>query len=306
MGCWAKGWHENGSELMGRKPTTDASEPPGPRLHRNTLWEGACLEVALQVNLGGEPCRPWITWFADCGTQVVVGAGITPRRPSRESILAALQTAVSRTGRFAAAGGVPARIRMDHAQEALARTVREAMTALEVEFVDPPFYAPDVKEVVETLHDALERDLFTRFPRGIDARATARDASPAVTFEAFHAAVLEWIEGWNTGHDARPGRLSPLEAWNADPALITDATSPDLVTFMTASSGRESTVTTHGIIYGGMLYSEAWMAGRVGQVVKVRSLPLQCEQIEVYTSEGDERLGSAYRLDPPTGATALA
>jgi putative transposase len=67
-----------------------------PRQWRNACWEGDHKHVPVEVELNGELVCPWITWFIDCATNAVTGAAITPHTPSRDAILAALRTAISR------------------------------------------------------------------------------------------------------------------------------------------------------------------------------------------------------------------
>ncbi|MFJ6650557.1 hypothetical protein ACIQPS_33535 [Streptomyces sp. NPDC091290] len=60
-----------------------------PRGWRNQVWETDHIQVPVLADVDGKPRRPWITWFADCATNAV-----TPAHPSRESVLAALRSAV--------------------------------------------------------------------------------------------------------------------------------------------------------------------------------------------------------------------
>ncbi|WP_446751010.1 hypothetical protein [Streptomyces sp. CLV115] len=43
-----------------------------PPTHRNVVWEGDHKRVPVQVDVEGELVCPWVTWFIDCATKVIV------------------------------------------------------------------------------------------------------------------------------------------------------------------------------------------------------------------------------------------
>lgn len=67
-----------------------------PRGWRNQVWETDHMQAAVLVDVDGTARRPWITWFTDCATNAIMGVAVTPGHPSRESVLAALRSAVLR------------------------------------------------------------------------------------------------------------------------------------------------------------------------------------------------------------------
>ncbi|MGW3512429.1 hypothetical protein [Streptomyces sp. NPDC000994] len=69
-----------------------------PRPWRNQVWETDHMQAPVLVEVDGTARRPWITWFTDCATNAITGVAITPVHPSRESVLAALRSAVLREG----------------------------------------------------------------------------------------------------------------------------------------------------------------------------------------------------------------
>jgi putative transposase len=116
-----------------------------PRQWRNACWEGDHKHVPVEVDLYGELVCPWVTWFIDCATNAVTGAAITPHTPSRDAILAALRTAISRDeadGPYGPVGGLPALVRIDRGKDFLSRTVTSALGAFAIPSVTCPPTAP--------------------------------------------------------------------------------------------------------------------------------------------------------------------
>jgi len=94
-----------------------------PPTYRNAAWEGDHVEAPVEVDVDGRLVKPWVTWFIDCATNVVTGTAVTPGPPSRESILAALRSAVSVDEPYGTAGGLPELVRVDRGKDFLSSTV---------------------------------------------------------------------------------------------------------------------------------------------------------------------------------------
>ncbi|MEU1131070.1 hypothetical protein ABZ383_14600 [Streptomyces sp. NPDC005900] len=65
------------------------------------------MQAAVLVDVDGKARRPWITWFTDCATNAITGVAVTLGDPSRESVLAALRSAVLREDPYGPFGGLP-------------------------------------------------------------------------------------------------------------------------------------------------------------------------------------------------------
>lgn len=92
----------------------------------------------MLVDAGGDLVRPWITWFTGCATNAVTGLAVTPGYPSRESVLAALRSAVLREDPFGPFGGLPDKVRMDRGEDFLSAAVVTALGAMGVTVKDCP------------------------------------------------------------------------------------------------------------------------------------------------------------------------
>ncbi|MFF2149594.1 Mu transposase C-terminal domain-containing protein [Kitasatospora sp. NPDC058190] len=284
-----------------------------PRQWRNACWEGDHKHVPVEVNLHGELVCPWVTWFIDCATNAVTGAAITPHAPSRDAILAALRTAISRddeAGLYGPVGGLPALVRIDRGKDFLSRTVTSALGALAIPVHDLPAYSPHLKGTVENLNRCAERMLFASLPRythaptpSVRRRDRTKDETAPLTFTAFVELLLEWVNWWNTEHTS-PALASrtPLQAWLEDPTPLEDPKQGQLWAFTLEDDGRARTLTTSGVYWRGRYYVGDWMQGLAGDGIKVRIrfLPHHAHEIEVIDAVTGARLGTAHLADAAT------
>jgi putative transposase len=276
-----------------------------PPTHRNAVWEGDHKRVPVEVDVEGDLVRPWVTWFIDCATRVIVGVALTPHEPSRDAVLASLRCAIDRRAPYGPAGGLPSMIRVDRGKDFLCRTVTTAMGAFAVAVHDLPAYTPHLKGTVEALNDAVERMRFSVLPRYTHRQRLANGQSadpdaPALTYAAFVADLLGWVEWWNSAH--RPGELggkTPLEAWAADPTPLADVPNEQLAHFTLEDDGRERTITSHGVRWHRRDYIADWMVGHTGTKVVVRHLPHHDDVLEVFDTSGCH-MGTAYLADAAT------
>lgn len=286
-------------ERVRRAHDVFARRPAG---HRNAVWEGDHKRAPVEVDVEGELVCPWVTWFIDCATKVVVGVAVTPHEPSRDAVLAALRCAIDRRAPYGPAGGLPSVIRVDRGKEFLCRTVTGAMGGFAVGVCDLPAYSPHLKGTVEALNNAVEEMHFVVLPRYTRRQKLIRGKpadpdAPALSFEAFVVGLLAWVEWWNTRH--RPqglGGKSPLEAWAQDPTPLIDVSGERLARFALEDDGRERTITTNGIRWHRRSYIAAWMVGCAGTRVVVRYLPHHDDVLEVFDTSGGY-LGSAYLVE---------
>lgn len=109
-----------------------------PRGWRNRVWETDRVQAPVLVDVEGRSRRPWVTWFTDCATNAITGVAVTPVHPSRESVLAALRTAVLRADPYGPFGGLPEKVRVDRGKDFLSRTVTAAFDLLDVTVEDLP------------------------------------------------------------------------------------------------------------------------------------------------------------------------
>ncbi|WP_443065923.1 transposase [Streptomyces sp. NBC_00503] len=279
-----------------------------PATHRNACWEGDHKRVPVRVDLEGSAVCPWVTWFIDVATKAIVGVAVTPHQPARDAVLAALRTGISRQDPYGPFGGLPGVVRVDRGKEFLCRTVERALGAFAVPVDDLPAYKPYRKGTVEALNGAVEEMLLVSLP-GYTHRARPAEAyrpdpvEDLLSYPDFVKVLLDWVAWWNTEH--RPAglaaNLTPLAAWEADPAPVEDVAEERLAFFALEDDGRVRKITTNGISWRRRAYIAPWMAGHVGMRVRLRYLPHYDGQIEVFsTEEWGRHLGTAYLAQAAT------
>ncbi|MEV6322719.1 Mu transposase C-terminal domain-containing protein [Nocardia sp. NPDC051787] len=187
------------------------------------------------------------------------------------------------------------------------------MGAFAVRVVDLPGYTPHLKGTVETVNGAVDRMLFAGLPRYTHRQTQASGAlvdpdQPALTFAAFVAELLAWVDWWNQAHviDELDGR-APLDSWLADPTPIHDADEAKLWMFTLEDDRRRRKITTKGVGFGrGRYYVADWMVGRVGTVVRLRYMPHHDHEVEVFDARTGAHLGRAELADRASAATKAA
>lgn len=276
-----------------------------PRGWRNQVWETDHVQAPVRVDIEGVPHRPWITWFIDCATDAITGAVVTAGYPSRESVLAALRSAVLRTEPYGPLGGLPEKVRMDRGRDFLSRAVQDAFVVLKVEVVDLPAYTPHLKGTVEGLNRSVERMFLASLPGYVhQPRPGKRPGAPKdevlLSFQEFTDRFLAWVSWWNTEH--RPGALrgsTPLQAWQQDPTPLREVPPQDLWTFTLEDAGTRK-LTTRGVRFKGRDYVAAWMTGNAGITVRVRYMPHHDHEVEVFDAVTGRHLGPAHLADQAT------
>lgn len=276
-----------------------------PRGWRNQAWETDHMQAPVLVDVDGTARRPWITWFTDCATNAITGVAVTPVHPSRESVLAALRSAVLREDPYGPFGGLPEKVRVDRGKDFLSQTVTAAFDLLDVGVEDLPAYTPHLKGTVEGLNRAVESMFLAALPGyARQPRPGKRPSRPKdevlLGFEDFTARLLAWTLWWNTEHCPAPLRgRTPIEAWQDDPTPLRDVPAADLWTFTLEDAGTR-TLTTRGVRFKRRDYVGPWMTGQAGIQVRVRFMPHHDHRIEVYHAATGRYLGPADLADQAT------
>ncbi|MGA5843184.1 Mu transposase C-terminal domain-containing protein [Streptomyces pseudogriseolus] len=291
-----------GGERAARKHDVFLARPRG---WRNQVWETDHMQAPVLVDVEGKARRPWITWFTDCSTNAITGLAVTPGNPSRESVLAALRSAVLREDPYGPFGGVPEKVRVDRGKDFLSRTVTAAFDLLDVTVEDLPAYTPHLKGTVEGLNRAVESMFLASLPGyARQPRPGKRSSRPKdevlLGFEDFTTQLLAWTLWWNTEHRPAPLRgKTPLQAWQDDPTPLRDVPAADLWTFTLEDAGTR-TLTTRGIRFRKRDYVGPWMTGQAGIQVRIRFMPHHDHRIEIYHAATGRYLGPADLADQAT------
>ena len=153
------------------------------------------------------------------------------------------------------------------------------------------------------MNGAVERMLFAGLPHTPMLRrwpaARWRSGRPALTFAAFVAEVLAWVEWWNGEHTiAELGGQSPLASWTSDPSPVEDVDSAALWMFTLEDDRKTRKITTKGVARGrGRSYVADWMTGRAGTAVRLRYMPHHDHEVEVFDAATGAHLGAATLAD---------
>ncbi|MER8261840.1 transposase family protein [Streptomyces albidoflavus] len=274
-----------------------------PPTRRNEEWEGDHKQAPVLVWAQGRLVKPWVTWFCDCHTGMIMGWAVTPHYPHRASILAALRACILTDEVHGPAGGLPRRIRIDRGKDFLSRAVSEAMGVFSVQVDVLPPYTPHLKGSIENLNRAATSMFFSALPRytrtqKLDARRRAGDKDPALTFEAFVDLFAQWVRTRNAQHRMQgSGDLTPLEVWLDDDTPLREPPLKDLNVFLLEEERSTRIIHGHGIRWQNRDYVAAWMTGRTGTPVRIRHQPHHPRTIEVFDAHTDQHLGSAHLAD---------
>ncbi|WP_311574679.1 transposase family protein [Streptomyces lancefieldiae] len=300
-----------GGEAARRRFDVYGKRPP---THRNACWEGDHKRIPVRVSLDGVTVCPWVTWFIDVASKVVVGVAVTPHQPARDAVLAALRAGISREDPYGPFGGLPGRVRVDRGKDFLSKAVSRALGGFAVPVDDLPAYKPYRKGTIEALNGAVEEMLLVSLP-GYTRRARPAEAfrpdlmEDLLPYPEFVRVLLDWVAWWNTEHhpSGLTGGRTPAQAWEADPTPVEDVPEERLAFFALEDDGRVRKITTNGVSWRRRAYIADWMAGHVGTRVRLRFLPHFDGRIEVFSTEGwGWHLGSAYLAEAATPAQRRA
>ncbi|MFK8909012.1 Mu transposase C-terminal domain-containing protein [Streptomyces sp. YS-3] len=270
-----------------------------PQVARNEVWEGDHKQAETVVMMpDGKPSRVWVTWFEDRGTGYVMGWAVTAGSAHRGSVLAAVRASVLREAPYGPAGGLPGLVRVDGGADFLSRTVRRAfgLLGVPVHRVRSARHKGGIERLNRTSMTRFFADLprYTKAPR-LDHRRRLGETDPPLTFEAFVGLLGEWVHQHNTEHVVQRTGMTPLAAWQADPAEIRpEPNAVELRAFMLESDHRVHRITSHGVEFAGRAYMPENGVGRIGLEVRVRWMPHHTHEIDLYTFRGNRYLGRAF------------
>ncbi|MER5619225.1 Mu transposase C-terminal domain-containing protein [Streptomyces sp. NPDC002215] len=272
-----------------------------PVVHRNEVWEADHQHVPVRVVMpDGSLSRVWVTWYEDRATSMVMGWAVTASSAHRDSVLAALRSAVLTGGDYGPAGGLPALVRIDGGADFVSKAVRDAFGALGVPL--QRVFTPRHKGGVERLNRTAVSRFFADLPRYtkaplLDHRRRAGQDDPPLTYEVFVSLLREWVERHNTVDVVARTGMTPLQAWQAATTPLREVSAPDLRAYMMSGDDRPRKITSHGVQFHGRFYMPEDGVGRVGTRVRVRFMPHHAHEIDLYTAAGNRYLGRAVLAD---------
>ncbi|WP_241990228.1 MULTISPECIES: Mu transposase C-terminal domain-containing protein [unclassified Streptomyces] len=270
-----------------------------PAVARNEVWEGDHKQAETVVMMPDKkPSRVWVTWFEDRSTGYVMGWAVTAGSAHRGSVLAAVRASVLREAPYGPPGGLPRLVRVDGGADFLSKTVLRAfgLLGVPVHRVRSARHKGGVERLNLTSMTRFFADLprCTKAPR-LDHRHRLGETDPPLTFEAFVGLLGEWVHKHNTEHVIQRTGMTPLDAWQADPAEIrSEPSASELRALMLESDNKVHKITSHGVEFAGRAYMPENGVGRIGLEVRVRWMPHHTHEIDLYTFRGNRYLGRAF------------
>jgi putative transposase len=254
--------------------------------YRNQVWEAdhKQLPVLVLAPKGQRPQTPWVTWFMDAYSRLVMGWAIS-LRPSSATSLTALRMGLLVDPERGPWGGVPTMLRWDNGLEFAAAALTKAAAALGCVVSPAPPYTPHLKGKVERLHRTITQEFLKGLPfytggrRGADRTLYGPAAGP-MTLDRFVSDFDAWVLDYNTRRQHRGiGEQTPLERWCSDATPIEQVPADQLRGMLLAD--EERTIGKDGIHFHRLVYVAPELNGQVGQRVTVHYMPHDPRQIEL-------------------------
>ena len=196
-------------------------------------------------------------------------------------------------------------------QDFLSTTATAALGVLAVRVHALPGYTPHLKGSVETLNNAATVMFFAGLPRYTQAPRLANGKpadpdAPALTYEAFVAALLDWVRWWNTAHeiDSLGGR-TPLAAWLADPTPLATVPAGDLRLFTLEDDGCRRKITTKGVQWRSRCYVGTDLDDRAGRQEWCRVPAPENHHSQGFSRDMSRELATIQVAPPTAGLTML-
>jgi putative transposase len=214
-----------------------------------------------------------------------MGFAITPVRPSRAEVIAALRASISQTQNTPFCG-VPDRIQHDGGLEFSARDSLEIALILGIADFSSDPHSPHQNGKIERLHSTMQQTLlhempgYSHGPRRLNKSLYGPGFRLAL--EAFHQRFTEWTVEYNTEYTHSELGMTPLEAWTQDPTPLR-LLSPDELRHLLPSARRK--VERRGVRHNKNYYIAPELRDHVGDDVIVRFDPGDLREVYVYLDD---------------------
>jgi transposase InsO family protein len=255
------------------------------------------LRASSHRTLSGE-VRPYLTLVIDSASRLVMAGLFSYDPPDRFLVAAALRAAMlmSEAKPF---GGVPDEIWVDNGKDLIADHVRQLVQGLgSTLFPGPPHY-PELRGIVERLHETLDSRLWATLPGYVGANVVERNpkARAQLSLSELDQRFRTFINGYHQEMHRSTGR-TPLQFWqeHASPVPVNER-----LLDMLLKEAAQRRVLKEGIKYGGRVYWHPDLATLVSEDVTVRAVPsyMAPDELEVYFE--DQWRCTAFALDSPKG-----
>lgn len=233
--------------------------------------------------------KPWLTVVMDAATRYVLGWTLTFGTPNAEQVRVTLIAGI-RDRRApdgtTTVGGIPDRVVWDRGLDFLSDLMTESTLRMNIVPVALPAYSPELKAPVERFFGTLKRGCLAVLPGYTDSGKDLRDelllARNALSELALVAELKAWMDAYNASHVHTTLRMTPLQAWQADPTPLHFATDAQLWEDFLIS--KKATVSKAGIRFKSHEYVDvdSKLMPYIGRKLEIRHLPHDHSFIEVF------------------------
>jgi putative transposase len=228
--------------------------------------------------------RPFLTLVIDSASRVVMAGLFSYDRPDRFMVAAAIRAGML-TGEQKPYGGVPDEIWVDNGKELIAQHVHQLAQGLGIQLVPGPPHEPQVRGIVERLHETLDTRLWATLPGYVGPNIAERNpqAKAALTLTELDQHFRAFVKRYHQEVHSAIGQ-TPLAFWqeHATPLPVNERL---LDVLLKEPTPRR--VLKEGIKYAGHVYWHAELAVLVGEDVLVRAAPCYSapDELEVFFQE---------------------
>ena len=255
--------------------------------------------------------RPFLTLVVDSASRLVMTGLFSYDEPNRFTVAASIRDAMlagltNECKLFGGVpvGGVPDEIWIDNGKDLVARHVYQLAEGLGIKLVPGPPHEPQIRGIVERLHETLDTRLWSTLPGYVGPNTVERNpkAKAELTLSQLEEHFRAFVGRYHQEVHSET-RQTPLEFWqhNATPLPVDEPLLRLLDMLLKEPATRR--VLKEGIKYAGERYWHPELSVLVGESVLVRAAPHYTapEELEVFF-EGKWRC-TAFALSSSQGQT---
>ncbi|MDQ6644397.1 MAG: Mu transposase C-terminal domain-containing protein, partial [Chloroflexota bacterium] len=217
--------------------------------------------------------RPFLTMVVDSASRLVMTGLFSYDTPNRFTVAAAIRDGML-TNEHKPFGGVPDEIWVDNGKDLIAHHVYQLAEGVGIKLVAGPPHQPQVRGIVERLHETLDTRLWSTLPGYVGPNVVKRNprAKAELTIAQLDTHFRDFINRYHQEVHSKIGQ-TPLEFWqhNATPLPVDEPLLRLLDILLKEPATRR--VLKEGIKYAGERYWHPELAVLVGEDVLVRAAP---------------------------------
>ena len=228
--------------------------------------------------------RPFLTLVVDSASRLIMTGLFSYDAPTRFTVAAAIRDAIL-TNERKPFGGVPDEIWIDNGKDLIARHVYQLAEGLGIKLVPGPPHQPQIRGIVERLHETLDTRLWSTLPGYVGPNAVRRNpkAKAGLTIAQLDEHFRVFVERYHQEVHSETEQ-TPLAFWqeHATPLPVDKHLLRLLDVLLKEPANRR--VLKEGIKYAGERYWHPELALFVGEDVVVRAAPCYTapDEIEVF------------------------